>query len=197
MAKKPSQRNAGQVRIIGGQWRGRKLSVADLPGLRPSSDRVRETLFNWLQGVLPGAVCLDAFAGSGALGFEAASRGARQLVLLEKHPRCAEVLRAQIKLLRAEAHVSLQQTDALTWLEKTPQAPAPFDLVFLDPPFAADLLPAACAALNRPGWLKPKAWIYIETPREAEPPQWPPHWQVRKTTQTRQVSAYLCVVESA
>lgn len=173
---------SGSVRIIGGRWRGSKLPVADLPGLRPSSDRVRETLFNWLQPVVPGAQCLDLFAGSGALGLEAASRGAAQVVLVEREHALAESLRASVARLEgATDTVEIIQADALRWLAQPPSQA--FDLVFLDPPFAARLWDSIFAAL--PGWISPAAWIYLESPRD--PPPTPSGWILRREGRTREV----------
>lgn len=156
------------MRIIGGRWRGSKLPVADVEGLRPSSDRVRETLFNWLQPMLQGARVLDAFAGSGALGLEAASRGAARVLLMERHPALAANLREQaLRLERndAQAVVEVIHDDVLRWLARPPTQA--FDLVFLDPPFAADLWSSALAALMP--WLAADAWLYVESPRAAAP----------------------------
>src|SRR5690606_15336453 len=123
----------GRIRIIGGTLRGSRLDVPDRPGLRPTADRVRETLFNWLQPVLPGARCLDAFAGTGALGLEAASRGAASVLALERDPALATALRAAVQRLGATT-VEVHAADALAWLARPPDRR--FDIVFLDPPFA-------------------------------------------------------------
>ena len=153
----------GSVRIIGGRWRGTRLPVADAAGLRPTSDRVRETLFNWLTSVLPGARVLDLFAGSGALGLEALSRGAREALLVERDAKPAESLRQTVARLHAEAEAQVVVADALAFL----RAPlhGRFDLVFVDPPFAANLWPAVFAAL--PPWLADEAWLYVESPHGA------------------------------
>lgn len=175
----------GAVRIIGGRWRGSKLPVADVAGLRPTSDRVRESLFNWLQPMLAGAWVLDAFAGSGALGLEAASRGAAQVVLLENHPLLAANLREQVaRLGRSEstAVVEIVQDDALRWLARPPSAR--FDLVFLDPPFAGELWVPTLAALVP--WLAPAAWLYLESPRGAAPAPGM-GWLAHRQGQTRDV----------
>jgi len=153
----------GVVRIIGGRWRGSKLPVADFAGLRPSADRVRETLFNWLQPMLAGARVLDLFAGTGALGFEAASRGAAKVVLVERDPGLVANLRATATRLRAGDEVEVVGDDALGWLARAPDRK--FDLVFLDPPFAAALWQPALAALAP--WLAEDAWLYLESPRDA------------------------------
>ena len=132
-AKTPALRPS-QVRIIGGKHRGRKLPVADAPGLRPTPDRVRETLFNWLGQNLSGWHCLDLFAGSGALGFEAASRGASSVILVEQSSRVAQSLKAAAALLN-EPGLDVVCADALAYLGRPPAAPMLLDLVFLDPPY--------------------------------------------------------------
>ncbi|MEM9303744.1 MAG: 16S rRNA (guanine(966)-N(2))-methyltransferase RsmD [Pseudomonadota bacterium] len=149
----------GQVRIIGGRWRGRRIDVVDAPGLRPTGDRIRETLFNWLAPWIDGARCLDLFAGTGALGFEAASRGAASVVLVESVGRVARSLTETAVTLGADA-VQVVNTDARAFLEG---ADASFSIVFVDPPFDADLhadmLPRVAAAVA-PGGL-----MYVEAPR--------------------------------
>ncbi len=153
----------GAVRIIGGRWRGTRLPVADMAGLRPTPDRVRETLFNWLAPMLPGARVLDLFAGSGALGLEALSRGAREALLVERDAKLAESLWQTVARLHAEGETQVVVADALAFL-RAPRGR--FDLVFLDPPFAANLWPAAFAAL--PPWLADDAWVYVESPSTLE-----------------------------
>jgi len=170
----------GVVRIIGGRWRGSKLPVADVAGLRPTADRVRETLFNWLQPMLPGATVLDLFAGTGALGFEAASRGATKVVLVESDAALAASLRASAVRLGADA-VEVACEDARRWLARSPNHQ--FDLVFLDPPFAAALWQPALAALAP--WLADDAWLYLETPRAA--PAATDGWIPHREGQTRDV----------
>jgi len=155
---------AGEVRIIGGQWKRSKLHVADLPGLRPTPDRVRETLFNWLGQDLSGWRCLDAFAGSGALGFEAASRGADQVVLLERDRRLAASLGDAKTRLKAE-QVRVEAVDALTWMARCP--PDTFELVFIDPPFDAPLVEPALAAAVR--LVVPQGFIYVEAGQALTP----------------------------
>ncbi len=164
--------HANQLRVIGGQWRGRRLTFPDLPGLRPTPDRVRETLFNWLAPVLPGARCLDLFAGSGALGIEALSRGAAEVVFVERHPLAARTLRDHLDRLHAH-NARVEQTDALTWLG---QPGTPFEIALLDPPFGSGLLEPACAALEARGWLAAGAWIYLEAEVEAGAVKLPAAW---------------------
>ena len=147
------------VRIIGGQWKRTKLDVPDRPGLRPTPDRVRETLFNWLGQDLTGWRCVDAFAGSGALGLEAASRGAADVLLVEADGALADALRSVARRLDA-GNVRVQRGNALSVLAALP--PASVDLVFLDPPFDADLFDKALAAAVRA--LQPQGWIYLEAP---------------------------------
>jgi 16S rRNA (guanine(966)-N(2))-methyltransferase RsmD len=154
----------GEVRIIGGQWKRSKLPVPDLPGLRPTPDRIRETIFNWLGQTLDGWRVLDAFAGSGALGFEAASRGADSVVMIEREAALVDSLRASQKRLQATA-ITLHRANALNWMTACADR---FDLVFLDPPFADDLFDRALAAavpLVAEGGL-----IYVESPHEIAPP---------------------------
>ncbi|MFT3929707.1 MAG: 16S rRNA (guanine(966)-N(2))-methyltransferase RsmD [Spongiibacteraceae bacterium] len=183
----------GELRIIGGQWRGRKLRFPSLPGLRPSPDRVRETLFNWLAPEITGARCLDLFAGSGALGLEALSRGASF---------CQFIDAARAAAMRIESHLTLlscgdAQTycgDALQWLRQS--SPTPFNMVFLDPPFRQDLLNECCALLDTHGWLSDRAWIYIESATDEPEPIVPPSWQLHRDKQAGQVAYRLYLRES-
>ncbi len=166
----------GQLRIIGGQWRGHKLHFADVEGLRPTGDRIRETLFNWLAPVISGAHCLDLFAGSGALGLEALSRGATHAILVEKDPVAAALLKQNSASLKTD-RAQVIQADASQWLNTfTPERP--FDVVFLDPPFAADLLQPCCDLLQRPGLLSQNSLVYIETDRHQPPPITPSTWDL-------------------
>jgi 16S rRNA (guanine966-N2)-methyltransferase len=155
-----------EVRLIGGQWKKSKLPVADRPGLRPTPDRVRETLFNWLGQDLAGWRVLDAFAGSGALGFEAASRGAGEVVLLERDAILARSLTASKARLNADS-LQVHATDALAWMAGA--AHGRFDLVLLDPPFDAGLHARATDLGQR--LLKPGGWLYVESGSELQPPQ--------------------------
>ncbi|GAB2491430.1 16S rRNA (guanine(966)-N(2))-methyltransferase RsmD [Arenimonas alkanexedens] len=176
-----NQRSPGSVRIIAGHLRGSKLAVPDRSGLRPSSDRVRETLFNWLQTATPGARALDLFAGTGALGFEAVSRGAARVLMVERDPALAEALRANAGRLKV-AQVQVEVADALAWLQRP--ATEAFDLVLLDPPFDADLWEPALARLGP--WLAPGAWIYLESPVRTQPAT-PDGWRLHREGQTRDV----------
>lgn len=167
MSRRPSSSTAPQqVRIMGGQWKRTPLNVPLIDGLRPTSGRVRETLFNWLGQDLSGWRVLDAFAGSGALGLEAASRGAGQVVLLEQHPVLAKALRDVVQRLKA-SQVAVHQTDALTWMSQAGARDA-FDLVCLDPPFAQQLFERALAfAID---CVPPGGWIYLESSMPMQAP---------------------------
>ncbi len=179
-----------EFRIIAGQWRRRKLHFPPLPGIRPSPDRVRETLFNWLQDRVEGATCLDLFAGSGALGLEALSRGAAQAVFVDRERQAVDAIRGHLELLKAEGGEAIA-ADALIWLSGPPR---PFELVFLDPPFNADLIPEVCARLAR-GWLKPGAWVYVEYAVERTPIL-PEGWQILKESRAGRVGFRLVTVGS-
>ena len=177
----PAGAATGTVRIVGGHWRGTKLPVADRDGLRPTSDRVRETLFNWLQPMLSGARVLDLFAGTGALGLEAVSRGAREAVLVERDPALAASLREVVARLPDGDRVQVANDDALDWLRRSD---ARFDLAFVDPPFAAGLWAQVFAAL--PDRLADDAWLYVESPAGVEPAM-PPDCRLHREGRTRDV----------
>lgn len=159
MASETRQSNKGSIRIISGKWRGRKLPVLPQPGLRPTPDRVRETLFNWLRPVIAGAVCLDLYAGTGALGFEALSRGAGRVVMIEKDRLLVQELRRQAQLLGTDA-AEVFHADAISWLAAAEQQ---FDLVFLDPPFGKNLAAASCELLLNRGHLHQLSLVYVES----------------------------------
>jgi 16S rRNA (guanine966-N2)-methyltransferase len=174
------------VRIIGGAWRSRLLEFPDSAALRPTPDRVRETVFNWLAPVLPGAACLDLFAGSGAFGFEALSRGAARAVLVERDATSVAALRANAARLGATA-AAIVHADALDYLDGPAE---PFDIVFLDPPYASGLLAPCLQRLVARGWLRPGAYLYIEA-REGEPPALPDGWQIVRSKTAGQVGYHL------
>jgi 16S rRNA (guanine966-N2)-methyltransferase len=180
-------KSRNQLRIIGGQWRGRKLSFPEVPGLRPTPDRVRETVFNWLAPVITGARCLDLFAGSGALGLEALSRHAAQVILLDNHAAVVKQLRANLTLLQTEA-AEVIKTETLAYLN----GPAtPFDVVFLDPPYQTNWLPRCIEQLEQGGWLKAHAWIYLEAPAKAGLPPLPNNWHVYRSKTAGEVGYHL------
>ncbi len=189
MAKNSPSRPAGQIRLIGGQWRGRKLPVPDSPGLRPTTDRVRETLFNWLAPKVQDAHCLDCFAGSGALGLEALSRYAADATLLEQDRAVAAQLDKNLQLLRA-ANGQVVVADSLRWLA---QPGKPYDVVFLDPPFRKGLIDRTVQLLEQHHWLSPDAWIYIETETENGSLAIPPHWRLHREKVAGQVAYRLFV----
>ena len=182
-----SKQKSNLLRIIGGEHRGRKLPFPDAPGLRPTPDRVRETLFNWLMPVIAGSRCLDLFAGSGALGLEAISRGARQVVMLDNQPSVAKQLRKNLQTLNIE-HAEVVQADGLAYLDKTGSV---FDIVFLDPPYQEDLLPACITHLETRGWLARHAWIYLEVAKQDGLPDLPVNWKVHRRKEAGQVAYHL------
>jgi 16S rRNA (guanine966-N2)-methyltransferase len=174
------------LRIIGGAWRGRKLNFPAIAAIRPTPDRVRETVFNWLQSDIVGARVLDLFAGSGALGFEALSRGAAQVTFVDREPQIGRYLTETLQRLdstQGEVHTA----DSQGWLAI---APRPYDIVFLDPPFAANSLPEICRQLEAQGWLASPALIYVESPADAEL-HLPANWQVIKSKTAGQVGYHL------
>jgi len=173
----------GQIRIIAGKHRGRKLPVLMAEGLRPTTDRVKETVFNWLMPYISQANCLDCFAGSGGLGFEALSRGAEEVTLIELNKAAAKQLQDNKKLLKAE-NLFIYNSDVLLFLSK--KAPQSFDLVFLDPPFRKELVTKSATLLNQ-GWLNDKALIYVEMEAEAQQVL-PNNWQLIKEKVAGQVA---------
>ena len=177
------------LRIIGGRWRSRRLYFPALQGLRPTPDRVRETLFNWLAPLINGARCLDLFAGSGALGIEALSRGANEVVFVEQHPAAIRQLRENLAILGAR-EVQVVQTDALNWLQETA---TPFDIVLLDPPFNQNLLMPVCTALAQNGWLSSGARIYLEAERSLQYLALPTNWEIIRENSAGRISYGLCV----
>jgi 16S rRNA (guanine966-N2)-methyltransferase len=178
---------SNSVRIIGGDWRGRRLQVADVPGLRPTGDRCRETLFNWLQPWVPAADCADLFAGTGALGFEAASRGAATVLMVEKDPQAQAVLRQSIEQLQAE-QVNLHAGGAMSLLEEL--KPDSFDLVFVDPPFDSNLGGLVLERLHKTGCVRRGGFIYVESPASMTLPP-PQGWSVWRDQQLGEVRMQL------
>ena len=181
------QKNAGRLRIIGGQWRGRKIRFPAVPGLRPTPDRVRETLFNWLAPVIAGSRCLDLFAGSGALGLEALSRGAARVDFVERDRTAASHLEATATALAA-GRATVYQADVLAWLAGPATAA---DIAFVDPPYDSALLPDAMRVLESGGWLAPAAFIYLEAPAKAGLPVLPPSWTLHRTGRAGAVGYHL------
>jgi len=181
MSKKPGAANnkprPGRLRIVAGKWRSRLLDIAEVPGLRPTSERVRETLFNWLAPSIQGARCLDLFAGTGALGFEALSRGAAQVVFVDNSRRAVQVIANSAKMLDATGAI-IHCGDAVEFVRAA--APASFDIVFLDPPFADDRLEDICRLIDELGLLAPGARIYLEQDRAKPGITLPEHWRILK-----------------
>ena len=172
----------GRVRIIGGSLRNSRLNVPDLPGLRPTAERVRETLFNWLAPVIGGARCLDLCAGTGALGIEALSRGAASVQFVEREARAAQALRDNLARLKADAG-QVATLDAGVFLHGKAQA---YEVVFLDPPFALELWSTLAQQLEQGGWLTAQAWIYVESARSSTP-LLPPAWRLHREGQAGEV----------
>jgi len=180
-----------KLRIIGGQWRSRLLRFEDAPGLRPTPARVRETLFNWLQYDIIGSRCLDLFAGSGALGFEAASRGAGEVVQVENNPLACRFLSANARLLAA-SQITVQALDVSRYLQG---AAEPFDIVFLDPPFGLGFVEDTCGLLEDRGWLKPHAKIYVESEKTLILDKPPGNWRLLKAKTAGEVAYRLFAKE--
>jgi 16S rRNA (guanine966-N2)-methyltransferase len=168
----------GRLRIVAGNWRSRLLDIADVPGLRPTSERIRETLFNWLVPTIDGTRCLDLFAGTGALGLEALSRGAAECVFVEKSSLAAKTLRSSIAVLDAQG-ATVHNCDATRFLSG--KQTGTFDIVFLDPPFAADMLDDLCRLLNEASVLASGALIYLEEDRARSAAILPNGWRVVKS----------------
>lgn len=180
------------VRIIGGGWRGRRVSFPDIAGLRPTPDRVRETLFNWLQPAIAGARCLDLFAGSGALGIEALSRGAKHLVFVEQAVPAARALQEQLTRLGGQLRAQVVEMGATRFLRTTAEPKAPsFDIVFLDPPFGKDALAQYVPLLDAGSWLKSGSLVYLENEKAAGVPILPPHWELLKSKSAGEVGYHL------
>lgn len=175
----PSKKTAGNLRIIAGKWRRRRIRFDSKFNIRPTTDAARETLFNWLQEQIEGSICLDLFAGSGALGFEALSRGAKQAVLVDSNRRCIRNLHQNIVALGAE-NCQVVHSNALTFLRKSTQQ---FDLIFVDPPFRAGLATDVLNVLQAGACLNPGAQVYLEVEREFDHDQLAVCWEVLRQIQ--------------
>lgn len=176
MAKLNRHQNTGQLRIIGGKWRGRKLAFPDVEGLRPTPDRVRETLFNWLQDKIGGARCLDLFSGSGALGLEAASRGADSVTMVENNLLASKQLQSHCQSITAN-NCRVESKTAQQFLSSCSQQ---FDVVFIDPPYQSNLWSEVAEQLMAQAILADSASIYLECPSNGELPIFPAQWQLIK-----------------
>ncbi len=173
----------GNIRIISGKHKGRKLPVLMAEGLRPTTDRVKETVFNWLMPYIQDSNCLDCFAGSGSLGFEALSRGAAQVTFLELNPDAAKQLQVNKATLKAE-NINIHKTDALAFLQKPP---AKYSLVFIDPPFRKNLVSQTAELINQHA-LTDDALIYVEMEKDHNSQQLPNNWRLLKEKVAGQVS---------
>jgi 16S rRNA (guanine966-N2)-methyltransferase len=182
-----SKNQTHQLRIIGGTWRSRKIDIPELAEIRPTPDRVRETLFNWLSPVISGAYCLDLFAGSGALSFEALSRGARHVVMVDKSPIVIKSLRSIAQKLGSE-NITLYQGCAPEDIILPNEA---FDIVFLDPPFHQNLIAPSCEWLVKQKLVNANSYIYIETEKNQDTLNIPVNWHVLKEGKTKQIKYYL------
>lgn len=189
MAKKPQSAPLGQIRIIGGKWRGRKLPVRDSEGLRPTTDRIKETLFNWLMPVIRDARCLDCFAGSGSLGFEALSRFAQNVTFIELDKQNAQLLTENKARLQAD-DATVITNSSLTVLS---QQGTPFDVVFIDPPFRKGLLNETIQLLEKHQWLADESWIYVESEAESPLTNLPANWQLHREKIAGQVAYRLFI----
>lgn len=173
----------GTVRIIAGKWRGMKLQVLESVGLRPTSNRIRETLFNWLQNHIVGARCLDLFSGTGALAFESLSRGAIEVFMVESDVILIDQLKKQSQQLQAKSHIILD--DGLNWVEQNVKK---FDIIFLDPPFGFNYIEKSCNLILKKNILTDNGLVYIETEKSLKLPE---GWKIEKQTQTAKVCATL------
>jgi len=192
------------LRIIGGRWRGRKVSFADVPGLRPTPDRVRETLFNWLQTNISGARCMDLFSGSGALGLEALSRGAEFCLFIDSHSKAVSQIQENLTLLQPDInsgtgtppirkqHHNVLATNTLSYLTQNRFAEQ-YDLVFVDPPFAMDCITTCCQFLENHQWLSPNAIIYLESPHALDTQHLPDKWQLYRHKRAGNVHYHLAI----
>lgn len=182
-----------KLRIIGGRWRARQLSFPDQEGLRPTGDRIRETLFNWLAPNLPGAHCLDLFGGSGALSFEAVSRGAASATMIDTSDRACRALLANREALHAEQEITVLNADTLQWLHSATDRR--FDIVFVDPPFGSDLLEPALTALAKSMALHPGSLVYVESALDTVYDV-PKGWKTLRQKQSGKVSYRLLEIEA-
>lgn len=177
----------GFVRIIAGKWRGRRLKVPNINGLRPTPDRVRETVFNWLSLQIVGARCLDLFAGSGAFAFEALSRGAAYVEMVDQSAEVIKLLQEQLLQFKGE-NALIYRAKVPDQLQSTVQT---FDIVFLDPPYQANILLPCCHYLEEQGYLSKTAYIYLEAREDIKDNELPPNWHILKSQTAGQVHFYL------
>lgn len=187
--------HAGTLRIIGGRWRTRRITFIESEGLRPTPNRVRETLFNWLAPEIQGSRCLDLFAGSGALSIEALSRGAASVTIVDRSKSVIDRIERQLEALDASgSHGAVQfvVSDALRWIDSEPAAASPFDIAFIDPPFREDLAARCCARLASSALLRAGALAYIESAERIVPADLPGTWEIVRQKRANQVHYCLC-----
>ena len=175
------------LRTIGGEWRGRKIRFPPVSAIRPTPDRVRETAFNWLQSAVAGRRCLDLYAGSGALGLEALSRGAREVVFVDLEPAVSRHLLATLQVLGCDRG-RVVRSGARSYLAGTAE---PFDIIFLDPPFSEPVLAEDCRRIEASGWLAPGGFAYLEAPASVGPPELPDGWSLLKSKRAGEVGYHL------
>lgn len=186
-ARKAGPKSTQGVRIIAGEWRGRRLEVLESDGLRPTGSRVREMLFNWLQAFTMGSTALDLFSGSGVLGFEAASRAAKSVTLIEKNPKIASKIQQNVEAFKAE-NIQVFQQSAAYFLSQTEQS---FNLIFLDPPFSENLHQLMIDLIDENSVLEKAGHLYVEMPKKSPLPQLPKHWAVVKDKKVSDVRCLL------
>lgn len=189
--KENQRKGPRELRVIGGDWRSRRIRFADAPGLRPTMDRVRETVFNWLQWDVEGKLILDCFAGSGALGYEALSRGAKEVTFIELNAKAASCIRESLQSLDA-SNTQVWQADALVWLAQQ-ESLEQYDVVFLDPPFGQALLAPAVELIAAK--VKPGCLIYVEVETKADLTCIPANWLENKRKDGKEFSFMLFEVE--
>ena len=192
--QKQTSKAMGEVRVIAGLWRGRKLPVLNAEGLRPTTHRVKETLFNWLMMDVANARCLDCFAGSGSLGIEALSRQAQAVVFLEKFANAAQQLKKNLASLKTDKGTVIN-TDTLTYLSQK-NSTEPFEIIFIDPPFHHNFVPQVLPLLQQNNWLAENALIYVETEKNHPPLLLAKNWQVIKEKSAGMVTSRLIQVNS-
>ena len=181
-------KGSNQLRIIGGDWRGRKLRFPDAPNLRPTPDRVRETIFNWLAPIIDGAHVLDLFAGSGALGLEALSRGAAFATFVDSHKKVTQALQDHLVLLNAKDKAEVVSMDGVRFLKQEAKV---YNLVFLDPPYQLDFMAKVVPLLEENGWLADNAMLYLEIEKRQSLPELPDNWNMLKDKTAGEVSYFL------
>lgn len=188
---KSSHQPPGRIRIVAGQWRGRVIKVLTRAELRPTPDRVRETLFNWLTGYIEGARCLDLFAGTGALGFEALSRGAKEVVFVDHHVPQVKAIEETARGFQAQDRCHIILNESIRWLKQVQHDATPFDIIFLDPPFSSMLAKESIRLLADSTLVQSSTLIYVESPKPLVAENIPAHWQLLKQKTASEVAYHL------